>query len=97
MEAIAQECLKRAESDSMTFPQVVSTLMGAGFEGYSVDFRKGVGSASSSRGPNPLCRWPQTSMRPLSKKRFAKLKLSFPVTPIRDLSIRSPEPDAPAI
>jgi uncharacterized protein YbcV (DUF1398 family) len=26
----------------MTFPQVVSTLMGAGFEGYSVDFRKGV-------------------------------------------------------
>ena len=41
MEAIARKCLKGAESNSMTFPQVVSTLMGAGFEGYSVDFRRG--------------------------------------------------------
>jgi uncharacterized protein YbcV (DUF1398 family) len=42
MEAIAHKCLKAAESDSMTFPQVVSTLMGAGFEGYSADFRRGM-------------------------------------------------------
>jgi uncharacterized protein YbcV (DUF1398 family) len=42
MEATARTCLERAESNSMTFPQVVSTLMAAGFEGYSVDFRRGM-------------------------------------------------------
>jgi uncharacterized protein YbcV (DUF1398 family) len=42
MEAIAYKCLEGAESNSMTFPQVVSTLMGVGFEGYSVDFRRGM-------------------------------------------------------
>jgi uncharacterized protein YbcV (DUF1398 family) len=41
MEAIAHKCLEGAESDSMTFPQIVSTLTEAGFEGYSVDFRRG--------------------------------------------------------
>jgi uncharacterized protein YbcV (DUF1398 family) len=41
MEATARTCLERAESNSMTFPQVVSTLMAAGFEGYSVDLRRG--------------------------------------------------------
>jgi uncharacterized protein YbcV (DUF1398 family) len=41
MEAIAHKCLEGAESNSMTFPQVVSTLMGVGFEGYLVDFRRG--------------------------------------------------------
>jgi uncharacterized protein YbcV (DUF1398 family) len=42
MEGVAQKCLEGAESSSMTFPQIVSTLMGAGFEGYSVDFRRGI-------------------------------------------------------
>jgi uncharacterized protein YbcV (DUF1398 family) len=42
MEAVAQKCLEGAESNSMTFPQVVSTLMSVGFEGYSVDFRRGM-------------------------------------------------------
>jgi uncharacterized protein YbcV (DUF1398 family) len=42
MEAIAEKCLEGAESNSMTFPQVISTLMGVGFEGYSADFRKGI-------------------------------------------------------
>lgn len=41
MKAIAQKCLDGAESNSMTFPQIVSTLMEAGFEGYRVDFRRG--------------------------------------------------------
>jgi uncharacterized protein YbcV (DUF1398 family) len=41
MQAIAHKCLEGAESNNMTFPQVVSTLMGVGFEGYSVDFRRG--------------------------------------------------------
>lgn len=40
MEATAYQCLEGAESNSMTFPQVVSTLMSSGFEGYFVDFRR---------------------------------------------------------
>jgi hypothetical protein len=42
IEAIARECLEGTESNSMTFPQVVSTLMSVGFEGYSVGFRRGM-------------------------------------------------------
>jgi uncharacterized protein YbcV (DUF1398 family) len=42
MEAIAKKCLEGAESNRMTFPQLVATLTGAGFEGYSVDFRRGM-------------------------------------------------------
>jgi uncharacterized protein YbcV (DUF1398 family) len=41
MQAIAQRCLEGAESNTMTFPQIVSTLMEAGFEGYFMDFRRG--------------------------------------------------------
>src|SRR5271155_1964786 len=40
MKGIAQKCLEGAESNTMTFPQIVSTLMRAGFEGYFVDFRR---------------------------------------------------------
>jgi uncharacterized protein YbcV (DUF1398 family) len=40
MEAIAQQCLKGAESGSMTFPQIVTALLAVGFDGYSVDFRR---------------------------------------------------------
>jgi uncharacterized protein YbcV (DUF1398 family) len=42
IKAIAHKCLEGAESNSMTFPQIVSTLMEAGFEGYFVDFRRGM-------------------------------------------------------
>jgi uncharacterized protein YbcV (DUF1398 family) len=42
MKAIARKCLEGAESNSMTFPQIVSTLLEAGFEGYCVDFRRGM-------------------------------------------------------
>lgn len=42
MQAVAQQCLKGAESGRMNFPQVVAVLAGAGFEGYSVDFRRGL-------------------------------------------------------
>jgi uncharacterized protein YbcV (DUF1398 family) len=38
---VAQSCLNGAESGSMTFPQIVQTLIAAGFEGYLVDFRQG--------------------------------------------------------
>jgi len=38
---VAQSCLSGAESGSMTFPQIVQTLVAAGFDGYLVDFRQG--------------------------------------------------------
>lgn len=39
--AVAKACLAGAENDSMAFPAIVGALIGAGFEGYSVDFRLG--------------------------------------------------------
>jgi uncharacterized protein YbcV (DUF1398 family) len=40
--SIAETCLHAAETGSMAFPQIVTTLIEAGFESYSVDFRRGV-------------------------------------------------------
>ena len=37
---IARTCLDGAESGAMTFPQIVGTLMEAGFDGYAVDLRR---------------------------------------------------------
>jgi len=37
---IARTCLEGAESNTMTFPQIVGTLMQEGFEGYAIDFRR---------------------------------------------------------
>lgn len=38
--AVAQACLGGAEDNTMTFPQIVGTLMREGFEGYAIDFRR---------------------------------------------------------
>ncbi len=37
---IARACLQGAEDNSMSFPQIVGTLMEAGFESYAIDFRR---------------------------------------------------------
>ncbi len=37
---IAQTCLDGAENNTMTFPQIVGTLMQAGFESYGIDYRR---------------------------------------------------------
>jgi uncharacterized protein YbcV (DUF1398 family) len=37
----ANTCLNAAYDKSMSFPEIVSTLVKAGFEGYSVDYRRG--------------------------------------------------------
>ncbi len=39
--AVARACLDAAYDKTMDFPQIVATLMRAGFEGYSVDYRSG--------------------------------------------------------
>lgn len=40
--SVAAACLHGAESGSMDFPQIVGTLMRAGFESYSIDYRRAV-------------------------------------------------------
>lgn len=37
----ARTCLAGAEKNTMTFPQIVGALTAAGFEGYSIDLRRG--------------------------------------------------------
>jgi uncharacterized protein YbcV (DUF1398 family) len=36
----AQTCLEGAETNTMTFPEIVGTLMEEGFESYAIDFRR---------------------------------------------------------
>lgn len=37
---VARTCLEAAESDAMTFPQIVELLTREGFESYTIDFRR---------------------------------------------------------
>lgn len=37
---IAQTCLDGAENNTMTFPEIVGTLMEEGFESYAIDYRR---------------------------------------------------------
>jgi uncharacterized protein YbcV (DUF1398 family) len=37
---IARTCLHGAETGTMTFPEIVGTLMREGFESYAIDFRR---------------------------------------------------------
>lgn len=39
-QAVARACLSAAEGNTLTFPQIVGTLMREGFESYAVDFRR---------------------------------------------------------
>ncbi len=41
---VARQCLEGAENGTMTFPQIVGTLIAAGFDGYLVDLRLGQGT-----------------------------------------------------
>ena len=38
--SIAQDCLKAAHDGSLSFPEIVGKLISAGFEGYTVDYRR---------------------------------------------------------
>ena len=38
---IAETCLNAAHDGSLGFPEIVARLMAAGFEGYTVDYRRG--------------------------------------------------------
>lgn len=38
--AIAKTCLNAAQGGSLSFPEIIGALLGAGFEGYAVDYRR---------------------------------------------------------
>ncbi len=38
--SVAQICLEAAHDGSLSFPEIVGKLLGAGFEGYIVDYRR---------------------------------------------------------
>jgi uncharacterized protein YbcV (DUF1398 family) len=38
--AIAETCLHAAHDGSLSFPEIIGKLIGAGFEGYTVDYRR---------------------------------------------------------
>jgi uncharacterized protein YbcV (DUF1398 family) len=40
LKIIAEACLRGAENNTMTFPQIVGKLMEEGFESYSIDYRR---------------------------------------------------------
>ncbi len=61
--AIAEACLHAAESGAMDFPQIVMTLVDAGFESYCVDYRRGTATyympdGESAELPAPAVRGP---------------------------------------
>lgn len=42
--AIAKSCLEASENGTMAFPQIIGTLMQAGFESYAIDYRRLTGT-----------------------------------------------------
>lgn len=95
-ENVARTCLEGAESGTMTFPQIVGTLIEAGFDGYAVDLRRATAiyylrtakpSNWKQRGPN---RSPSFSTRPRSRKRSARPRPWCRATPTRASAPRWP-------
>jgi uncharacterized protein YbcV (DUF1398 family) len=54
MTEIAQACLAAAETSEMTFPQIVGALMQAGFESYTIDFRRATATYYTPDGDSVL-------------------------------------------
>jgi len=50
--SVAKACLDGAEEGTLTFPQIVGTLMQEGFEGYAIDFRRGTATYYLTDGDN---------------------------------------------
>jgi uncharacterized protein YbcV (DUF1398 family) len=49
-QAVARACLAGSEGNTMVFPDVIRSLMQAGFEGYAIDFRRSTATYSLPNG-----------------------------------------------
>ncbi len=58
--AAAQMCLDAAYAGTMDFPSIVRSLMGAGFEGYDVDYRRGTATYRLPSGESVLLSLPRS-------------------------------------
>ena len=79
----------------MDFPEVVGALMGAGFEGYSVDYQRGIalyylpsGEASSWPCRKMIPALPSILISRLSRLQSVKLKVEWLDTPTKDFAKR---------
>lgn len=60
---IAEACLRGAEADLMSFPDIVGALVAAGFESYEVDFRRATATYYRLDGDSILLATRRHSMR----------------------------------
>lgn len=58
--AIAENCLKASHDGSLSFPEIIRKLHAAGFEGYSVDYRRNSQTYYLSDGANIELALPHT-------------------------------------
>jgi uncharacterized protein YbcV (DUF1398 family) len=57
---IAQRCLTASYEGTLDFPSIVRTLMGAGFEGYDVDYRRNTATYFLPSGESIQLAFPKT-------------------------------------
>jgi len=69
---IAESCLRGAESNSMSFPEIVGKLMQAGFESYAIDFRRATATYYLTDGESVV---------------FSTHRLEAPIAPTLDTNI----------
>jgi uncharacterized protein YbcV (DUF1398 family) len=49
-QSVAKTCLAGTDENTMTFPEIVATLMQAGFESYAIDFRRATATYYATNG-----------------------------------------------
>jgi len=60
---IAKTCLKAAHDGSLDFPEIVGKLIAAGFEGYTVDYRRNSQAFYLSDGDSVMPEMPRSAGR----------------------------------
>ncbi len=58
---VAKACLDAAHDGSLSFPEIIGQLLGAGFEGYAVDYRRNTQTYYLSDGDSAAFDMPQSA------------------------------------
>ncbi len=59
---VAHTCLEASKSGTLTFPQIVGTLIEAGFDGYAIDFRHATATYYQTNGESLELEAPLTTV-----------------------------------
>jgi uncharacterized protein YbcV (DUF1398 family) len=73
---IAQKCLDAAYASTMDFPSIVRALLGAGFEGYDVDYRRGTATYFLGTGESVTLHLPESDVKVASEFRAGEVELA---------------------